>query len=82
MLRTMEFPPPDELLDRYMNLSPEARVKEFWTVKEISALLGKHESTVRRMASEGKVPFTKVGGTIYVALSELKQALRQRVLKD
>jgi excisionase family DNA binding protein len=58
--------PPEELVERFLNAPLRERERDFWTVKQVAALLNKDDSTIRQMVSKGFLSALKVGGTIYV----------------
>ena len=67
----------EKLLDLFLTLPSRERDAEFLTVKEVALLLGKDNSTIRRMVSEEKLRGFKVIGEIRI----YKPSVRKR-LKD
>jgi excisionase family DNA binding protein len=45
-------------------------------VKEVAAILGVHEYSVRRWLSKGALPFVKVGGRTRIRRSDLERFIR------
>jgi excisionase family DNA binding protein len=45
-----------KLLDRWWNMPPGERIREFWPVKEIAYKLGVSSNHIRKLADEGKLP--------------------------
>lgn len=73
---------PEELLQLFLNLTPEQRKEQFQTTKEVAFYLDKENSSVvRKWIDEGQIEYTKVAGRIYVYMPFLNQWLLQLVRK-
>ncbi|MDQ3802236.1 MAG: helix-turn-helix domain-containing protein [Acidobacteriota bacterium] len=68
--------PPEELVERFLSATPRERERDFWTVKQVAALLNKDDSTIRQMVSKGYLSALKIGGTIYIFRPALVEWLK------
>ncbi len=65
-----------DLVDLFLNLPQKQRDLEFVTVKEAAVLLGKHESRIRQMRSEGTLRGLKIYGRIVIHLPSVTADLK------
>ena len=68
--------PPEELVERFLSATRRERDQDFWTVKQVAALLNKDDSTIRQMVSKGYLSALKIGGTIYIYKPSLVEWLK------
>jgi len=68
--------PPEELVERFLSATRRERDQDFWTVKQVAALLNKDDSTIRQMVSKGYLSALKIGGTIYIYKTSLVEWLK------
>jgi excisionase family DNA binding protein len=65
-----------DLVERFLTLPQQQRDLEFVTVKEAALRLGKHESRIRQMRSEGRLRGLKIYGRVVIHLPSVKAALK------
>ena len=74
-----KFKTSQELLERFLTLSRKQCLEEFLTIQAMALRLRKDETTIRRWVNERIIPYTRVGGTIYVWLPGTIEALKARI---
>jgi hypothetical protein len=66
------WPTEEELFDRWWRLGPgDEREQEFWTPKKVAQRIEYAESRIRGLCDEGKLPYFKMAGRIYVHIPSL-----------
>jgi hypothetical protein len=66
---------PEELFQRWWSLKPGVeRDGEFWTPKQVATHTRYSESRIRGLCDEGKLPYVKIGGRIYLYLPAILKA--------
>ena len=76
------IPTPEEFFHHLLALPPQKRYEEFGTSHEVAFWLDVSDSTIRRWKDEGRLPWTKVRGRLWIHKPTLERMLLEELVRS